>query len=59
LLGLVSVIVAVTPQLPRLLHAQQPVTLLYAARDPRINHALVLRNVLRAAAPAAQRARRP
>lgn len=39
--------------------AQQRVTLLYAARDPRTNHALVLRNVLRAAAPAAPGARRP
>jgi uncharacterized protein YeaO (DUF488 family) len=39
--------------------AQQRVTLLYAARDPRTNHALVLRNVLRATAPAAKRARRP
>jgi uncharacterized protein YeaO (DUF488 family) len=39
--------------------AQQRVTLLYAARDLRINHALVLRNVLRAAAPGAKRARKP
>ena len=38
--------------------AQQRVTLLYAARDLRINHALVLRNVLRAAAPGAGRARK-
>jgi uncharacterized protein YeaO (DUF488 family) len=38
---------------------QQRVTLLYAAREPRINHAPVLRNVLRAAPPPAKRAPRP
>ena len=31
--------------------SRQRVTLLYAARDPRISHALVLRSVLRAAPP--------
>jgi uncharacterized protein YeaO (DUF488 family) len=38
---------------------QQRVTLLYAARDPRINHALVLRSVLRTAPPPTKRAPRP
>jgi uncharacterized protein YeaO (DUF488 family) len=38
---------------------QQRVTLLYAARDPRINHALVLRSVLRAAPPPAKHTPRP
>jgi uncharacterized protein YeaO (DUF488 family) len=38
--------------------AIQSVTLLYAAREPRINHALVLRDVLRSASPAARRTRK-
>ena len=38
--------------------AVQRVTLLYAAREPRINHALVLRDVLRSASPAARRTRK-
>jgi uncharacterized protein YeaO (DUF488 family) len=38
--------------------AVERVTLLYAAREPRINHAIVLRDVLRRAPPALRRTRK-
>lgn len=48
------------PQLQTLreLAARQRVTLLYAARDPRINHAIVLRDALRKTPAAPRRARK-
>jgi uncharacterized protein YeaO (DUF488 family) len=51
---------ALAPQLQALreLAALQRVTLLYAARDPRINHASVLRDALRKTPAAPRRARK-
>jgi uncharacterized protein YeaO (DUF488 family) len=51
---------ALAPQLQALreLAAVQRVTLLYAARDPRINHAIVLRDVLRKTPATPRRARK-
>ncbi len=52
---------ALAPQLQALreLAAAQRVTLLYAARDPRINHAIVLRDALRRTPAAPRPARKP
>ena len=51
---------ALAPQLQALreLATLQRVTLLYAARDPRINHAIVLRDALRKTPAAPRRARK-
>lgn len=50
---------ALAPQLQALreLAVWQRVTLLYASRDPRINHAIVLRDALRKTPAAPRRAR--